>query len=285
MVSKFFAKDEESTAGDKKKAYKKEHPDYTVLADERIVEAEPLAFALRGVKITIEACIKDAERESGHGATQVTALLSGPGNFRETLATIKPYKGNREDAYKPVHYQAIRDYLCERWSARVIEGHEADDECSILGWMEYNDNNECVVCTIDKDLDQIPVPHYDYAKKVFYKIDREDGDAVFWKQALCGDSTDNIQGMFKVGDKAADKLLAKWIEEWEEEYMEDMDWPSFWWEQTVEAYAQNMVKHPDKYPETMTAEEAALENARLVFMQTYRGQLWTPPGLPDEETT
>lgn len=315
LVDIYFDKDEEMNAGDKKKAWKKEHPDYTILDDTMIPDVEPLAFALRGVKITIEACLKDAKREfikaNGCGPAGekdlVTVLLSGPGNFRDTLATIKPYKGNRDDAYKPQHYQAIRDYLCNRWDARIIEGHEADDECSILAWMDYNsagpEGPRSVVCTIDKDLDQIPVPHYDYAKKVYYEVDKEEGDYIFHKQTLCGDATDNIQGMFRVGEKAAEKMLAAWREKWEQlggsSEDEVPDWEPFWWERTVAEYQKNIEKHPDKYPKievqdgpdeqpymrVMNAEEAALENARLVFMQTYRGQLWTPPGQPDEETT
>lgn len=297
LVDKYFDKDEEHNAGDKKKLYHQDHPDYVVLSDDRIVETEPLAFALRGVKITIEAAIKDALREAGHNgeAYTTTVLLSGPDNFRESLATIKPYKGNRDAAYKPVHYQAIRDYLCNRWDARVIEGHEADDEASILAWMEVQNGGECVVCTIDKDLDQIPVPHYDYAKKVYYEISDFAGKEVFYKQALCGDATDNIQGLFRVGEAAAVKMLDAWAKDYDDlQHMQDTvgedrvkvpEWEEYWWGRTVTEYEKNMEKYPDKYPEGMTAEEAALENARLVFMQTYRGQLWTPPGTPDEETT
>lgn len=289
MHELYFSKEEEQTAGDKKKAWKKEHEDWAILSDEMIPDVEPVAFALRGVKMTMEACIKDSLREASGGSDYiVSVLLSGPGNFREELATIKPYKGNRDTAYKPHHYQAIRDYLCERWDARVIEGHEADDEASILAWMDYNNDRECVVCTIDKDLDQIPVPHYDYAKKVYYEISRDAGNWVFYKQTLSGDSTDNIQGMYRVGEKAAEKMLLAWQEDWieaAEPDTKDSDWETYWWERTVKAYEQNMEKHPDKFPEGMTADEAALETARLVFMQQYAGQLWTPPGQPDEETT
>lgn len=279
LEEKFFAKTEESSAGDKMKAWLKEN-EVEVLDKEMVPDVEPLNFALRGVKMTIDAVISDVTREYGK-PTVVTVLLSGPGNFREAIATIKPYKGNRDSAYKPVHYQEIRDYLVHVHGGKVIEGHEADDECSILAHME---EGPCVVATIDKDLDQIPVPHYDYAKKVFYEVDEDEGQYIFWKQTLTGDATDNIQGLYRVGDKAAEKLLEKWIAEHAKQER-DVPIENWIWSNTLVEYHENMKKYPDKYPEGMTPSEAALENARLVFMQHHRGQLWTPPGEPDEVTT
>jgi len=288
LVEKFFPKCEESSAGAKKIAWKKEHEDYIILEDTMIPDVEPLPFALRGVKLTMEACIQDAEREMRQKATTVSVLLSGPDNFRNEIATIKPYKGNRDKAYRPIHYEAIRKYMFDNWDARLIEGHEADDECSILSWVDFAADTPYVICTIDKDLDQIPGPHYDYAKKVMYDVYFNDASYFFWKQTLTGDPTDNIQGMFRVGDKAADKMLGAWLENYNTGDVvasTEETWEEYRWRLTVAAYAQNMKKYPEKYPEGMTAAEAALENARLVFMQTYPGQLWTPPGQPDEETT
>jgi len=55
-------------------------------------------------------------------------ILSGPGNFRDSIATIKPYKGNRDPTHIPVHYSAIRQYMIDQYCAVVIHGREADDE-------------------------------------------------------------------------------------------------------------------------------------------------------------
>ena len=286
MEQKYFAPLPNKTAGDQMKEFFKENDSAEIIDREKIVECEPIEFALRGVKMTIQACINDAKRElvkalpeavNSHPA--VTLLLSGPGNFRDDIATIKPYKGNRDPAHKPVYYQQIRDYLCDWWGAKVIEGHEADDECSIIAHQSREaGSQDYVVCTIDKDLDQIPGYHYDYMKKVFYEVTEEEGNFLFWKQVLCGDSTDNIQGLYRVGDKAASKYLNEWIEN-------GLAHEGNLWPLVKVAYADNIKAYPNKYPEGMTAEEAALENARLVKMQEYRGQLWSPPGIPDEETT
>ena len=273
MISKYFARDTETTAGDKKKAWAKENPEWTQMDQQRIVEAEPVAFCLNGVKLAMNACVADIERETKLKATQVTVLLSGPDNFREKLATIKEYKGNREPDYKPTHYQAIRDYLGRRFDAIVIHGREADDEVSILA---RADEGVTVVATIDKDLDQVPGMHYDYAKKVLYEVAPREAMLCFFTQLLAGDTVDNIQGLFRVGVGKAEKLLVAWEKEAGDTRLQD-----HWWTQTVKEYDANIKKYPDKYPEGMTGEEAALETARLVYMQQYEGQLWTPPGQPD----
>lgn len=59
--------------------------------------------------------------------------LTGGGNFRDNLATIQPYKGNRV-APRPYHFQTIRDFLVREWGAEVVEGVEADDKVSIKAW-------------------------------------------------------------------------------------------------------------------------------------------------------
>ena len=267
-------------AGDKRKQYEAENPDLLLLEKDTIVEPKHVSHALQALKLSMEGIIADCVRKFKLNRNEITTtvLLSGPGNFRDDIATIKPYKGNRDAAHKPYHYQALRDYLCERYGAAVVEGHEADDEVSILSKLAKAAGEKYVVCTIDKDLDQVPGQHYDYLKKVFYWIDDFEAVQLFWRQIITGDSTDNIQGLHRVGDAAGDKMLAAWMEQF------GLD-PAKIWECIVKAYEKNMKKYPGKYPEGMGAQEAALENARLVKMQDYPGQLWTPPGQPDEETT
>lgn len=285
MEQIIFTPKPKNPAGDQMKKWFKAHPKAKLLSKVKFVaDKEPLDFALQGVKMTIKACVREATKamlgvmESDKRIVpQITALLTGPGNFRDEIATILPYKGNRVDNAKPFYYQQIRDYLCDAHDAQVIEGHEADDECSILA---HADEGPHIVCSIDKDLDQIPGMHYDYMKKVVYKVEPTEGLYLLWRQTLTGDSTDNIQGMYRCGDAKAIKLLDKWLAQENVLPVEQHIWGH-----TVAAYAANITQYPEKYPDDMSAYDAALENARLVNMQTYRGQLWTPPGMPDEETT
>ena len=273
------------TAGDQMKAFIKEH-ECTVLQKDKVIIPYPEEHALQAVKTAITNCVEAVAKKYGIVSSDmdVIVLLSGPGNFREELATIKPYKGNRDDMIKPHWYQSIRNYMTENWDAQVIHGREADDECSILATNARLDGKPAIICTIDKDLDQVPGMHYDYMKHVFYDVDPEEGKLFFWAQVLAGDATDNIQGLYRVGVKKALSLIENWqgvIDDLPDEGRLMTDDEAMWYRIVLE-YQQNMEKYPDKHPEGMTPEEAAIENARLVFMQEYEGQLWTPPGVPDE---
>ena len=134
--------------------------------------------------------------------------LTGQGNFREHLATILPYKGNRDPTHKPKYYRDIKDYLIDFWDAQVIEGREADDAMGCAQYARWKTGNEdTVIVTIDKDLDNIPGYHYNWRKQELYYTDIETSDRLFWLQVLTGDRTDNIQGIHRVGPKAAEKIL------------------------------------------------------------------------------
>ena len=164
----------------------------------------------------------------GAGADSYNLYLTGKGNFREEVATIKKYKGNRPKT-KPHHYQRVRDYLVKFRKAKVIEGMEADDAISIRQMEDYNEQVGIVIdyfdsevtretfsedytfeddgptqlttiiCSIDKDLDMVPGWHYNWIKDEKYYIDEIDGLRNFYKQLLTGDTVDNIPGLYGVG--------------------------------------------------------------------------------------
>ena len=73
---------------------------------------------------------------------------------------------------------------------------------------------ESTICSPDKDvLKQIEGIHYDYrwAKDGtmgrFVTTSRKDAEKFLWQQVLMGDSTDDIPGLPKVGEKTAIKIL------------------------------------------------------------------------------
>ena len=129
------------------------------------------------------------------------AYITGKGNFRNELAVTEPYKGNRKDAKRPVHYVAIRNHL-QRLGAELVEGQEADDAVAI----EATNNGGWIV-SIDKDLDQVPGWHYNFVKKEEYYITEEEGLRNLFTQVLTGDRIDNIIGLKGIGPKKAEKLL------------------------------------------------------------------------------
>lgn len=262
-----FAPDDKKTAGDRMRAWYKKHPDVEILDKERVVYPEPVENALEATRTQINSIFKEVRDRYGDKGTNATIILSGPGNFREALATIAPYKGNRDPDHKPTHYQAIRDLLTGEYAAKVVHGREADDECSIIARGMLG---KWIIATIDKDLDQIPGLHYNYMKQVFHDQPAEAALLFFYQQALSGDPTDGIPGCWKVGEIKAKALI-------EEHWNGD---EAALWEAIVDRYAASFLVSGCPYHFLGTPEAIALETARLVKLQEYPGQLWNPPGIP-----
>ena len=239
-----------------------ENAGWSILDEEEEVIAEPLSFVLQTCK-QIYGVLETLGTPKSY--------LTGKDNFRTKLATVVPYKHNRKDAVRPVHYAAIREYLQERWGAIVVNGREADDELSIQAAQLRKARQKYVIATIDKDLDQIPGEHYDYARHISYRVSQEDAEKWFWQQALSGDPTDGVPGCHKVGPAKAQKLVDSW-------YLEGCSQPDIW-EGVLEQYARSQSIAGCAYKDKDSAE-VALETARLVWIQTEAGALWNPPGIP-----
>lgn len=162
---------------------------------------EPLAYCLHGVNKKLQSI------ENAVGATSRTIFLSHPLNRRETL--YPEYKANRADEHKPYWYEEIKDFLLDKQGAVYAEpGDEADDALGIAAMQDENS----VVCSVDKDLDMIPSKHYNWSKNNIDKGVYETSDPeclrAFYAQLITGDSTDNIPGVFKrLGFKATAQRL------------------------------------------------------------------------------
>lgn len=135
--------------------------------------------------------------------------LTGKGNFRFDVATVKPYKGNRTEMAKPVHYQCLRDRLLNKYGAREVDGIEADDALSIAGWRAFYKPTswEIILATQDKDLNMVPGSHYNPTKKEYYQLNPQEARLNFYSQLLTGDDVDNIPGVTGIGKVTAKKLL------------------------------------------------------------------------------
>lgn len=175
-------------------------------------EGHPLAWPLVASRISqqIENIVSAA------GCDSYELFLTGTSNFRDSVATIRTYKGNRPSD-KPHHYKRIREYLIKFRGATLIEGMEADDTVSILQYKNYDlwwdrrtkdclpmeewlkAETEVVLCSIDKDLDMCPGWHYNWIKDEKYWVSEVEGIRHFYKQLLTGDTVDNIPGLFGVG--------------------------------------------------------------------------------------
>jgi hypothetical protein len=133
------------------------------------------------------------------------AYLTGKGNYRFDVATLKPYKGNRDPTHKPKYFKEIREYLVNKYDAIVVEGQEADDALGIEQW--NHPDKSTVICSIDKDLKMIPGYHYNPRTQEFFYQTLDDANMFLLWQMMVGDPTDNIPGITGIGPKKADKIL------------------------------------------------------------------------------
>jgi 5'-3' exonuclease len=224
---------------------------------------DPDAHFYHSAKNMIEGnCNKIAEKFKNNVKARV--LIDGDGNFRNQIATIKPYKGQRSVHAKPMKYNDIRAYLVEHQNAEAIHDQETDDEIAILQTMYDEQGERTIIVSVDKDFLQVPGWHFN-PNKGFKKVSKQEAKERQYIQCLTGDTVDNIGGCFKMGPAKAAKLLKG--HRYTEETM---------WKLVVRSYELSIEKHGDKY-NGLTALEAATENMRLIYLRRKPGEIWTPP--------
>lgn len=131
----------------------------------------------------------------------IKVYLSIGGSFRSSVCDI--YKENRKDVRKPEHLKALKDYMLSE-GAECREGElEADDLLAI-----NQEAGSSVICSIDKDLLQVPGYHYNFIKDELVYVSKLEGCKNLFSQALTGDTADGITGLKGVGPVTAKKTLA-----------------------------------------------------------------------------
>lgn len=189
---------------DSASALKKAEPD----ADKSLITKEKIVEPVEHAYYNVRSMIRSSAEAVGGTVDDVVVYLSGSTNFRDKLATIKPYKGNRDPTLKPVHAAAIKDMIRREYEFVVSDGVEADDAIATDHYADWlRDEYSTVLVTLDKDLDMVPGLHYNPRKDRAYMVDEREAAWNFHKQLLTGDAVDNIPGIPKVGPKTAEKIL------------------------------------------------------------------------------
>lgn len=214
---------------------------------------EPVENALHSVKLVIEEIQEVTE------ADKVKVYLSGKTNYRDKLATLAVYKGNRDEKHKPIHGPAIREYLFNWYDTVITDGEEADDAIGYEHYADWQQDSESsVISTIDKDLNMIPGMHYNFVSKELHYVDKDDADWYFWRQLLTGDTVDNVPGIPKIGPVRAAALLEKC-------------------ETNQERHDVVRAKYEEVYGEK--GEENMLEIGRLLWIRRKPHEMWSPSCL------
>ena len=139
------------------------------------------------------------------GATEHSIFLSGGENFRKTI--YPEYKANRNDQERPIYLEPLREWLVVNWGASVTDGIEADDALGIAQTAANDKDHSTVICSLDKDLRQVPGYHYSWEiigtsslgkqwKKdaLLSFVNPQEGMFNFYWQMIMGDRADNIPG-------------------------------------------------------------------------------------------
>ena len=240
------------------------------------IEVEPVENAIQIVKDTMEMILFELN------TNEYEMYLTGSDNFRKELATVKEYKGNRKNARKPIHLEALREHCVEHFGATVVNGQEADDA---LGIRLTELGEQGVVASVDKDLWMVPGKHYDWTKGIKKITSDEWGWRYFYTQLLTGDATDNIPGCPGIGPKKAAKALA------------DVAECRQMWTTTYDLYHQQMEKQAHRIVEDMVYKDGDVcythwksgedrviplreyieEIANLLWIRRYPDQRWEIP--------
>lgn len=225
-------------------------------------------FASNDVNEAIACARANETIEQILGATNATEFRvylsdSTQNNFRTKL--YPAYKASREGQPKPVHHAALGDFLKSEWGAIVTEGQEADDALGIdqtteweKEWHTFEPFTRTILCSIDKDLLQVPGLHYNWVRNEFIEQNYYEGLRRFYLQCLTGDRTDDVYGIHGIGPKKAELAI-----------------------QSCQSEAEifNVVRN------MWNDDERLLLTGRLLWVRRHEGELWQFPTCTTQDTT
>lgn len=187
------------------------------------------------------------------GASEFRLYLSDnkDNNYRYKL--FPGYKASREKQPKPRHHEALKDYLIREWDAIVTPDQEADDALGI----DQTALTDTVICSIDKDLLQVPGLHYNWVRDERREVTAAEGVRSFYQQCLTGDRTDDVLGLKGIGPVKAGKALSDCSTE--DEHFQVVR--SMW-----------------------NDDEKLLMTARLLWVRRKEGELWEFPSITRDMT-
>lgn len=184
-------------------------------------------------------------------ATDLTLCFSGSKNYRYTV--LPSYKWNRKHAPKPLLYVELKEKLLEDYVCLEQDKLEGDD---LMGIISTANKGQFVICSIDKDLKQIPGRHYNWNTDKKFTITKKDAEYFFYLQILTGDPGDGYTGIPGIGAKKAEAILV-------EPY----------WDSVLAAYLYYGLTEQDALTQARVAR--ILRHGEYDF-STQEVRLWTP---------
>ena len=189
----------------------------------------------------------------------IECYIGGSDNFRYSI--YPEYKSNRTKE-KPHYLEACREMLVMQYKATVVNGIETDDALGIAQ-TKYDGNSR--ICSLDKDLLQIPGSHFNWVTGVMRLVSPLDGLRTFYKQLILGDRTDNIPGYDGKLRGEAPKFIQKLFEPIDE-MTDEVDMYNY----VCDIYSEQ-VSWADDWKTPMH------RNAQLLYILKNEEEYWKPP--------
>lgn len=232
----------------KKRELQAEFPQADDEEVEILIEPQPLAHARQCARQLLQSIL-----DACAPVAEYRGYVTGPGNFRYELATIQPYKGNRDKTAEPLWRRDVEEYLLSDWSTERCTGYEADD--GIV--MEFVKSPEySVVASLDKDFLTVEgMRMWNWRKKLQIEVSPVEAHRNFYKQMLTGDAVDAVRGVPGIGAAKAAALIDPMTDKKAMEYA------------TYYAFKKAV---------GALAWDQFVETGRLLHLLRKKGEVWNP---------
>jgi len=197
-------------------------------------------------------------------SSEIECYIGGSDNFRYKI--YPEYKANRTKE-KPHYLEACREMLVTQYKATVVNGYETDDALGIAQ-TKYDGNSR--ICSLDKDLLQIPGLHFNWVTGISRLVSPLDGLRAYYKQLILGDRTDNIPGYDGKLRSECPKFITK-LQEPIDEMTEEIDM----YNHVCDVYSEQ-VSWADDWKTPMH------RNAQLLYILKNEEEYWHPPGQKED---
>jgi DNA polymerase-1 len=139
--------------------------------------------------------------------------------------------------------------------------YEADD------LMAMTQGPNSVICSVDKDLLQVPGFHFNFVKNTFSYVEEIEGWRIFDTQVLTGDDSYGIVGLYGIGPAKAKKILA------------GLSTPFLMYTAVLKAYLEHTPKLPEEDQTSYHTRVISMVhmNIHLLYLCRHLGDRWKEP--------
>lgn len=141
--------------------------------------------------------------EQKYGSATIIPVGFCRNNYRKVVDTA--YKANRTQP-KPEFFEELIEHVKDNIDVVIRNGMETDDVVAKL--LKHYGKDNCVIISVDKDYRQFECTIFNYRKREFVEISRDDSVYNFWEQMVVGDRSDNVLVCKGYGAKWCEKNLA-----------------------------------------------------------------------------